>query len=210
MRPPALVALSPGELDEHSARPWLARLEALFALGWRGLVLREFQLSDRAFLTLAREVRRVWPREQAGWLCVHDRAHLAAEIDADAVQLSGASLAPELVRPWIGARCSLGLSTHAEDPSERWAGVDWVVHGPVQRTSKPHAREPVGWDGLSQAVARSPAPVWALGGVAPAHLAQVRACGAAGAAVWSGVFGAADPLAAATAYLNAWRNAEAS
>ncbi len=207
MRPPPLVALTPGELDERTARTWLASLESLFAAGWRGVVLREFRLGDRSYLDLARAVRNVWPRDAGGWLCVHDRAHLASESDADAVQLSGASLTPALVRPWLDARCSIGLSTHAEDATERWAGADWIVHGPVQRTSKPHAREPVGWSGLSAAVERSPAPVWALGGLAPEHVAQARACGAAGVAVWSGVFGSADPLAAAAKYLQAWRSA---
>ncbi len=207
MMPPALVALTPGDLDERSARAWLIGVEALFAAGWRGLVLREFRLADRAYLELARALRSAWPRASGGWLCVHDRAHLAAAIEADSIQLGRASLAPGLVRPWLDARCAIGLSTHAEDPSERWTDADWIVHGPVQRTNKPNARAPVGWDGLKRAVERSRAPVWALGGLAPEHVAQARACGAAGVAVWSGVFGRPDPIAAAKAYLAGWQRA---
>lgn len=204
MNPPGLIALSPGELDARAANDWLAVARAVFDAGWRGLVLRELRLADREYADWARRVRELWPRERGGWLCVHDRAHLAEALDADSVHLGGASLAPSEVRPWLRAGIAIGLSTHADDASERWRDADWIVHGPVQRTQKPGARAPIGFAGLRNAVERSPAPLWALGGLAPEHARAVLESGAAGMAVLSGLFGASRPAAAAVEYLREW------
>lgn len=200
MSPPGLIALSPGALDAQGAARWLGAARAAFEAGLRGLVLREAQLGDRDFLAWAREVRELWPRREGGWLCVHDRAHLAEAVDADALHLGGASLAPSEVRPWLASALSIGLSTHAEDADEAWLGADYLFHGPVLRTNKPGARAPIGFDGLRRAVARSRAPVWGLGGLAPEHTRALRDCGAAGAAVLGGIFGANDPAAAVRAW----------
>lgn len=207
MNPPGLIALSPGELDARAAQAWLSVAHVLFEAGWRGLVLRELRLGDREFAAWARRVREQWLRERGGWLCVHDRAHLAEELDADSVQLGGASLAPSEVRPWLRAGVAIGLSTHAEDASERWREADWIVHGPVQRTDKPGARPPIGFEGLRRAVERSPVPVWALGGLAPEHAHAVAKSGASGMAVLSGLVRASDPAAVAAAYVREWTSA---
>jgi thiamine-phosphate diphosphorylase len=204
VRPPGLIALSPGALDAPGAARWLSAARAAFDAGLRGLVLREAQLPDRDYLAWARDVRALAPRREGGWLCVHDRAHLAEAVDADALHLGAASLLPREVRPWLATAISIGLSTHAEDPDEVWSGADYLFHGPVQRTDKPGARAPIGFDGLRRAVARAKAPVWGLGGLKPEHARELRESGAAGAAVLSGIFGAGDPAAA----VRAWKLAE--
>lgn len=204
MIPPALIALSPGELDARAAHGWLSTVRALFGVGWRGLVLREAHLADREYADWARRVRELWPREHGGWLCVHDRAHLACDLDADSVHLGGASLTPGEVRPWLRSDIAIGLSTHAEDDSARWRDADWIVHGPVQRTLKPGARAPIGFEGLKRAVERSPAPLWALGGLAPEHALATAQSGASGMAVLSGICSASSPSQAAARYLREW------
>lgn len=210
MNPPALLALSPGQLDAASAQVFLGAARRVFERGWRGLVLREARLSDREYVECARALRSIWPRDAGGWLCVHDRAHLVAVLEADALHLGGHSLRPADVRPWLPPGIQLGLSTHAGDDARTWEAADYLVHGPVQPTDKPGARPPIGFAALQLAVERSPRPIWALGGLRPEHARDVRASGARGMAVLSGVFGAADAADAATRYLVAWSAAESA
>jgi len=210
VNPPALLALSPGQLDGATSRDFVNTARAVFERGWRGVVLREALLSDREYVECALKLRAVWPRSEGGWLCVHDRAHLVAALDADALHLGGHSLRPAHVRPWLPSGVLVGLSTHADDDAQTWSEADYLVHAPVQRTTKPGARPPLGFEALREAVARAARPVWALGGLRPDHAAQVRDSGAHGMAVLSGVFGAANAADEATRYLAAWRAAHSA
>jgi thiamine-phosphate diphosphorylase len=210
LNPPALLALSPGQLEAASVPAFLGAARAVFERGWRGVVLREARLSDRDYIECARALRAAWPRSAGGWLCVHDRAHLAAALEADALHLGGHSLRPAEVRPWLPRTLLLGLSTHADDDAQTWDSADYLVHAPVQPTTKPGARPALGFEALRAAVERTARPMWALGGLRPEHARQVRDSGAQGMAVLSGVFGAVDAAEAATRYLEAWSAAQSA
>jgi thiamine-phosphate pyrophosphorylase len=205
--PPPIVALTPGDVAAGGAGELRRRVALAFGAGLRGVVLREAGLGDRAYLELARELRRALAREAGGWLCLHDRPHLAREVGADAVHLGGRSLPLDAVRDWLDAGVAIGLSTHADDDPATWRGADYVVHGPVQRTAKPQAREPIGFEGLARAAAAGSVPVWALGGLEPRDARAVRASGARGLAVWSGILPRGDPAGRARSYVEAWETA---
>jgi len=199
---PRLVALSPGTLAPGGAGPFLATLEGALAAGLPGLLLREPGLSDRAFLALARELRARCAAAGC-WLALHDRAHLAAELAADAVHLSFRSLRPRELA-WLPRGIARGLSTHAQDETREWEGADYLFHGPLHPTpGKPVVLAPLGHAGLARARARSALPMLALGGVQPADVPLLRAAGLHGVAVRAGILGAPDPAAATRAYLEA-------
>ena len=196
---PPLLALTPGDLGERDAVALLGRVERAVAGGLEALVLRERLLSERAFLELGVRLRGI-----VRILIVHDRVHLAAQLGADALQLGFRSLPPSAV----GRALPIGFSAHAQDTAEVRAGADFLLLGPVLRTpSKEGVLEPLGFEGLAAQCARETRPIWALGGLKPEHVPQVRASGARGLAVLSGVLGAADPERAARAYLDAWTRA---
>lgn len=65
-------------------------------------------------------------------------------------------------------------------------GVDFVVLGPVQPTRSHPQGTPLGWDGFARLRETSSLPIYALGGLAPAQLAQARRHGAQGIAGISG------------------------
>ena len=215
--PPALVALTPGRLRDADGTRGAAELErrlrAALAAGLRGVCLREPELGDRALLALALAVRAELDRQadQAGepvWLCVHDRVHLAAAAQADAVHLGFRSLAPREARALLGREVAIGLSTHARDfapGAERdLAEVDYLFHGPVAATpSKAGLEEPIGVAGLASAARASRAPIWALGGLAPGDAPALAEAGAQGFATLGGILAAPDPGAAARAYARA-------
>lgn len=197
---PRLIALSPGTLSAASAPEFLARLEQALGAGLPGVLLREPRLGDREYLCLAQAVlaRR---RGRAPWLALHDRAHLAHALGADAVHLSFRSLRPAELRGWLAAPIQIGLSTHAADEPAAWAGADYLFHGPLHATSSKPGGSALGLAGLARAGARARVPVLALGGVAPADVAPLRARGLHGVAVLSGILAAPDPAAATRAYL---------
>jgi thiamine-phosphate pyrophosphorylase len=199
---PRLIALTPGTLSVEGFGAFLAALERALEAGLPGVLLREPRLPDRAFLELGREVGRLRALRPALWLAVHDRAHLAVELGADALHLSFRSLRPAELRPWLDPHLALGLSTHAHDDPGPWAEADYLFHGPLHATpSKTGRLEPVGFAGLERALALARRPLFALGGVRPADAREARRLGAHGVAVLAGVFGAEDPARATSAYL---------
>jgi thiamine-phosphate pyrophosphorylase len=203
--PPHLVGLSPGDLAPQGFPPFLRALERAIAAGLDGLLVREPALEDRALVALLLSVQERLERARAPWLAVHDRAHLALALDARAVHLGWRSLTPAELRPWIGARLALGLSTHERDEPARWSAADYRFYGPVLDTPSKRGLLPaVGFAGLARAVRASQKPVWAIGGLRPEHAPAVRAAGAQGLAVRAGIFLAADAGSAVAGYLEAW------
>jgi thiamine-phosphate pyrophosphorylase len=201
---PRLIALTPGDLAPDKFSAFLRALESALEAGLPGVLLREPRLPDRRYLELGREIARLRAARTPFWLAVHDRAHLAAELEADALHLSFRSLRPAELRPWLDPRLALGLSTHAHDDPGPWGEADYLFHGPLHATpSKAGRLEPVGFGGLSRALALARRPLFALGGVKPADVREVRRLGAHGVAVLSGVLGARDPARATTAFLEA-------
>ena len=206
--PPPILALSPGTLASADAQAFVARVARCREAGLRGVMLREPRLSDREYLALAKALRDALPREDRGWLALHDRPHLAAACEADAVHLGGRSLRPALLRAWIEPHIALGLSTHAADDAESWSGADYLVHGPVCATHKGDASiEGIGFEALARGVARASVPVWGLGGLGPEHAAALVQAGASGLAVLSGLLSRPDAEHRAAEYAQAWLEA---
>jgi len=197
--PPPLVALTPGDLERERVPAFLERLVRALSAGLPGLLVREPRLSDRDWLGLLEEIDL--------WLGVHDRAHLVRAVEADGLHLGFRSLAPGAAREVVGGDVALGLSTHAGDDAAAWRAADYLFHGPVKPTpSKAEWCVPVGFDGLAAAIARSPRPLLALGGLLPGAVPECLRAGAHGVAVLGGILGREDPAevdAAVHAYLAA-------
>jgi len=173
--------------------------DAAVRAGLAGILLREPGLSDREHLDLAAALRELLGT--AGWLGVHDRAHLAAAARADGVHLGSRSLAPSHVRAWLEPRVALGFSSHAGDQEARWRGADYLLFAPL--FDVPGKGPSQGLAGLTAAIAGSRLPTWAMGGIAPESAAGVLAAGAQGIAVLRGIFACSDPAAATERYLRA-------
>jgi thiamine-phosphate pyrophosphorylase len=200
--PPPLLAISPGALVHERVEDFTGELARAIEGGLSGLLLREPELSDRAFLELARCARAML--RPPAWLAIHDRVHLAAACGADAVHLGFRSLPPDEARRILEPSIALGFSAHAGDDESARAPSDYLFFGPVLDTpSKRGVKAPVGFTGLAREARTSSIPLWAIGGLKPEHVAAVRASGARGLAVQSGIFAARDVAGACRAYLDA-------
>jgi len=191
--------------DRHqvpAGRTLLATVEAALRGGVGAVQLREKDLSAAELLPLAKALRRL-TRDYAAQLLINDRIDVALAVSADGVHLAGHSLPVADARYLLGPQRLIGVSTHhpTEITAAATAGADFVTFGPVFATpSKLVYGPPLGLEALCLACQNSPLPVFALGGIKPCHLNDLRRCGAAGAAVISALMAAADPSATARSF----------
>jgi thiamine-phosphate pyrophosphorylase len=171
------------------------------AAGGVGLVqLREKNVSDRELVERAREVRR-WTRQAGILFVINDRPDIARLVEADGVHLGQDDLPVKEARRILGSEALIGVSTH--DLSQvRQAildGASYLGVGPIfPSATKEFANFP-GLDFLREAVAETSLPLFAIGGITTATIAQAAAAGARRVAVSHTIASADDPrLAAAT------------
>jgi thiamine-phosphate pyrophosphorylase len=163
--------------------------------GLRAVQLREKDLASGQLLELAFELRQL-TREYGAKLLINDRIDVALAAGADGVHLGKAGLPVPEARRMLGSERLIGYSAHSADEAlqAQLDGADFVTLGPVYPTpSKAQYGEPLGLSALSEAVRVVTIPVFALGGVKQASVAEVLSAGAHGVALISAIMAAPDP-----------------
>jgi len=163
--------------------------------GLRAVQLREKDLAAGQLLELAVELRQL-TREYGAKLLINDRIDVALAAGADGVHLGKAGLPVPEARRILGSKRLIGYSAHSAEEAlqAQLDGVDFVTLGPVYHTpSKAQYGEPLGLSALSEAVRLVTIPVFALGGVRPASVAEVLSGGAHGVALISAIMAAPNP-----------------
>lgn len=184
--------------DEHSADELLRGLSSALQRGVRLIQLRAPSLSDRAYRTLAADVIELckgraevllkgpleWAADfpEAGW-------HLSA---AQLRQLAAAGR-PIAFGRWLAASCHDALEMSLAASLE----VDFIVLSPVLATLSHPDVVPLGWPRAAELLAGFTQPVYLLGGLGMADLAQASDSGAQGVAAIRGLWpGWVDPSGA--------------
>jgi thiamine-phosphate pyrophosphorylase len=146
---------------------------------------------------------------------VDDRADVylaarAAGAPVAGVHVGQSDLPVALAREICGPHAVLGHSAATAEELDAAAAlpagtVDYLGVGAVRATrTKPDHPEPLGVEGFARAAARTALPCLAIGGVRVEDAPGLRAAGAAGLAVISGICADPDPAAAAARYLRAF------
>jgi len=106
---------------------------------------------------------------------------------ATGVHLTSAALMRASERPSMAL---VGASCHDERELDRAAvlGLDYAVLGPVKATPSHPQATPMGWEEFATLVRDRPMPVYAIGGLKRADLAEARRHGAHGVALRSAAF----------------------
>ncbi|MBV8152640.1 MAG: thiamine phosphate synthase [Candidatus Eremiobacteraeota bacterium] len=189
-------------VDAAEGEP-LAQLEAILAGGVR---IVQYRAKDGVAHELVAALRR-HVHDVGGCLIVNDHAH-ALEL-ADGLHLGQEDLAlhdftglrrahPDKI---LGLSCPDVLTAHAAES----LGADYIGAGSIYATSsKSDAGAPIGPQGVRAIVEAVSIPVAAVGGIRHEDLAEVRATGAAMAAVIRAISRAPDARAAAAALVAAW------
>ena len=174
--------------DRHQARRPLEAIvsEAVLA-GARWFWLRDRDLEPAARRQLAFRLAEI-VREVGGLLSIGGDIALAAEAGCGAIHLRNVADVAQ-ARHALGQSAFVGMSAHsvAEVEDACAAGADYVTLSPIYvSASKPGYGPALGPEAVTLA-AKVCIPVVALGGIAAANVAAVRAAGAAGVAVMGGI-----------------------
>jgi len=173
--------------------------------GLRAVQVRERDLGTRDLLTLSEELCAMM-QPQGGRVMINDRADLVLALGADGVHLRADSLPVPVARRLLGSDRLIGVSAHSPDEVVRAEsdGADFVVLGPVYDTpSKRDYGPPIGLRPLEEAGRRCRIPVFAIGGVTVARVAEVRRAGAYGVAVISAILSARSVASVTRQFLDA-------
>ena len=146
--------------------------------------VREKSLPVEQRLAFAREVVSL-VHGYGGHVLLNGTPDEAVAVGADGVQLSATALMaceqrPDL--PLVFASCH----TPTELQKASALGLDAVVLGSVQATPTHPDMWPLGWAGFAQMIEGTALPVYAIGGMTAADVAQAQAAGAQGVAMLRG------------------------
>ena len=164
--------------------------------------LRARVLEGGVFLRLARELSAALTR-RGSWLVINDRADVARAARAQAFVSGRGGLAVADARR-VAPAALVGRSVHdmAEARQAAADGADFLLAGNVYVTASHPGAESAGLDVVRMAAATGTSVI-AIGGITPERTAEVLAAGAFGVAAIRALWDAADPAAAARAFLRA-------
>lgn len=165
---------------------FMRRLERAVAAGLQLIEVREKSFSAPELAAFTREVVAL-ARPHGARVLVNGPADIAAAADADGIHLTSARLMAAGRRPdceWCAASCHDGV----ELAQAQRLGVDFVVLGPVMPTPSHPDATPIGWQRFGELIRGYTLPVYALGGMREADLAQAWGRGAHGVAMVRGAW----------------------
>lgn len=185
-----LVCITNRHLFEHieteGGQPsFLARLERIAAAHPAAIVLREKDMEEGDYEALAREVQAICRRHQVPFIA-HTYARVAAQLGAGALHLP-LPLLRRLRESREALPAHLGTSCHSlEDVREaERLGCSYLIAGHIYATTCKPGLPPRGLAFLHEVTAAAHLPVYAIGGITPARLKEVREAGAAGGCAMS-------------------------
>lgn len=157
--------------------------------------VREKDLATRDLLRLALDIKKA-VSGTGTLVLVNDRTDVAIAAQLDGVHLPAAGMdLKDCKRIFRGV---IGRSTHSVDELASCSETTFVTFGPIFYTpSKRPYGSPLGISLLQQAVAVSPVPVYAIGGIDETNASMLKGTGVAGIAVIRAVLAARDPARAA-------------
>lgn len=180
LRLPERYLITPANATPDQRDVWFGRISQAIVRGERLLQLRLPLWSREAVRDLASNLLPL-ARAHGTQLLLHGDIDGALALDIG-VHLKGAQLAALTVRP-LRLQQVMGASCHDAAQLARAAhlGADFATLSAVTAITRPQVT-PLGWSLFHPLAEAAALPVYALGGMAPAHIAQARQCSGQGAA----------------------------
>ena len=127
-------------------------------------------------------------------LIINDRLDIAMAVGAAGVHLGQDDLPCSAARKLLGEDYIIGVSAHnpAEAKAALQSGADYLGCGAVFGTATKADVKKLGTDGLAAICKAKGLPVVGIGGVTADNYREVRAAGADGAAIVSGILAQPD------------------
>ncbi|CAK0759935.1 thiamine-phosphate pyrophosphorylase [Gammaproteobacteria bacterium] len=175
---------------------FLFRLEQALEAEARLIQLRLPGLTEAQYVALA-EPAMATCRRAGAQLLLNCSPALASRLGADGIHLAASQLTTLTSRPlsrqhWVAASCHNAEELNAAHR----IGADFAVLSPVLPTTTHPEAHPLGWETFESLATNAGIPIYALGGMTPAHLPLSYAHGAQGLAVLGAIWKAPDIAAA--------------
>ena len=174
---------------------FLARVDAICAAGIDGIILREKDLSEVSYRSLAFDVLQIC-RDRETPCALHTYPAAAQQLPAKALHLPLRAFlslgeAEKRAFPTIGVSChSLDDVIAAQD-----GGCSYVTLGHIFATDCKRGLPGRGLDFLTDVCRHASVPVYAIGGIDKDNIARVRDAGASGVCIMSGLMVCPNPAA---------------
>ena len=179
---PTSMAITMAEIEGCERQ--LERLEEALNAGLRLIQVRDKSLPAAQRLWFAGAVTEL-AHGHGACVVINDDENLARKVGADGIHLSATRLAACDGRPdfhWVGASCH----TQAEIARAGELEFDYALLGPVLPTPTHPDTAGLGWPIFAEMLSGNTLPVFALGGMRPALLAEAQSHGAHGIALMRG------------------------
>lgn len=185
---PVLAALSlPAVMVVSDAQPslqdWVTRLAARAAHERMLIQIREKSMAQADIVALLSTVQGIAGPAQCPVLVNSDCGRFARA----GVHLTSSALHAGTARPDVSL---VGASCHTIGDLDRAAGlgVDYALLGHVKPSASHSGAEPLGWEAFEALCRDQPMPIYAIGGLTRADLAEAKRRGAHGVALRSAAF----------------------
>ena len=172
-------------------RDFLGCIENALQGGVTLVQLREKNVDGGIFLQRAIAVKNLCDKYNVP-LLINDRIDVALACKAAGVHLGQDDIPPSAARAILGPDAIIGVSAHSceEALAAEKDGADYLGVGAVFPTNSKDDASEVGLNMLKEIQQISKLPIVGIGGINAQNYAQVRAAGAQGAAIISGILAA--------------------
>ena len=171
-------------------RDFLGCIENALQGGVTLVQLREKNVDGGIFLQRAVAVKNLCDKYNVP-LLINDRIDVALACKAAGVHLGQDDIPPSAARAILGPDAIIGVSAHSceEAIAAEKDGADYLGVGAVFPTNSKDDASEVGLNMLKEIQQISKLPIVGIGGINAQNYTQVRAAGAQGAAIISGILG---------------------
>ena len=171
-------------------RDFLGCIENALQGGVTLVQLREKNVDGGIFLQRAVAVKNLCDKYNVP-LLINDRIDVALACKAAGVHLGQDDIPPSAARAILGPDAIIGVSAHSceEALAAEKDGADYLGVGAVFPTNSKDDASEVGLNMLKEIQQISKLPIVGIGGINAQNYTQVRAAGAQGAAIISGILG---------------------
>jgi len=169
-------------ITPEPADDFIAHLQVCLDNGIRLVQLRAKELDTQGYISLAQQAAARCHAVGAKLLLNADPG-LVAQVNADGVHLDSRRLQQTDRRP-LSEGLLVAASCHTREELDRaqQIGADFALLSPVLPTASHPGTPALGWEAFADCVAQVALPVYALGGMQPAHCAAAITNGAQGIA----------------------------
>lgn len=172
-------------------------LEKAILGGVTTIQLREKNLSNEEFISIAKEVKKVCQKYHIP-LIINDNLEVALATNSDGIHIGQNDIPASIVRKQIGPNKILGVSVHnlKEAFQAKIDGADYVGVGAIFSTETKNDATNVTLDSLKKICDNIDLPVVAIGGINLDNISKLKNINIAGIAVVSAIMNADDITAA--------------